>query len=69
MHKNTHGRLSTQYIEKCGVLGVDPTSTLMNIRKKYRTKIIASHPDRGGKAQDFIAIREAYEYLKTHFPK
>ena len=59
-------RLSTEYIEKCRVLEVDPASTLMNIRKKYRIKIIASHPDRGGKAEDFIAVREAYEYLKIH---
>lgn len=59
-------RLSTEYIEKCRVLDIDPASTLVNIRKKYRIKIIASHPDRGGKAEDFIAVREAYEYLKIH---
>lgn len=58
-------RLSARYAEKCDLLGVDRTSTLTQIRKAYRMKVLVSHPDRGGKADDFIAIREAYEYIKT----
>lgn len=56
-----------RYIESCEVLGVDSDDTLTQVRLAYRLKVIASHPDRGGKAEDFIAVRQAYEYIKARY--
>jgi hypothetical protein len=45
------------------VLGVRPTATEAEIRKAYRQRAIASHPDKGGDADTFKSVAEAYEVL------
>jgi hypothetical protein len=37
------------------------------IRQAYRKKIVINHPDKGGCAEDFIEIREAYEILRGRY--
>jgi len=45
------------------VRGVD----WFEIRQAYQKKIVISHPDKGGCADDFIEIRSAYETLKFSY--
>jgi len=45
-------------------LGLKHDSQWAEIHQAYQRKIFTSHPDKGGNANDFIEIREAYEILK-----
>ena len=45
------------------VLGLPPEATAAQIKAAYRRLVAETHPDRGGKAADFIRIRAAYEIL------
>jgi hypothetical protein len=45
----------------CVALGLTKLpSTLDEVKGAYRRRAMAAHPDRGGKANDFIAIESAY---------
>ena len=46
------------------ILGVPRTATADEIKKAYRKKAMANHPDRGGNAETFKQINEAYDTLK-----
>jgi len=46
------------------ILGVESTASWNNIQQAYRQKVALCHPDRGGTSQQFIEIREAFQYLK-----
>ncbi len=51
------------------VLCIDRKATLAEIKKAYRSKAIACHPDKNKKAdaeQQFIDLTEAYEVLRDH---
>ena len=48
-------------------LGVDKNMSWFEIRQAYQKKIIISHPDKGGCADDFIETRAAYEVLKFSY--
>jgi molecular chaperone DnaJ len=45
------------------ILGVSKTATTEEIKKSHRDKVKESHPDRGGDAEKFKQIQEAYEVL------
>lgn len=45
------------------ILGVDKNSTQEEVKKKYRTLAMIHHPDKGGDAELFKEITEAYEVL------
>ncbi len=45
-------------------LGLKQNVQWFEIHQAYQKKIFTSHPDKGGNANDFIEIREAYEILK-----
>ena len=48
-------------------LELDAGASWASVQKAYRRLVADKHPDRGGNAAEFIAIREAYEILaKTH---
>lgn len=57
----------------CGLLGIKPNATLLEIRKAYRQMILRYHPDRAGGCPDKQAeytsraqdINWAYEYLRA----
>jgi hypothetical protein len=38
------------------------------IRKAYRTNIMRTHPDQGGDADEFQAVRSAHDFLIDHHP-
>ena len=45
------------------ILGVKPGATEEEVKKAYRKKAVETHPDKGGKEEDFKKITEAYEIL------
>lgn len=45
-------------------LGIDKGSTWSEVRQAYQKQVSCLHPDKGGNAEDFIAIRKAYEVLR-----
>lgn len=49
------------------VLGLECSASWDDIQHAYRQKVACCHPDRGGKHQHFIEVREAYQYLKLSF--
>ncbi len=48
-------------LEPLRVLGLEPPTTIEKLKTAYRLKALKTHPDRGGSAEDFIAVQEAYE--------
>lgn len=49
------------------VLGLKSSASWDDIQYAYRQKVACCHPDRGGRHQHFIEVREAYQYLKLFF--
>jgi DnaJ family protein C protein 3 len=47
------------------VLGVSRDADLKTIKKAYRKKAIAAHPDKGGSEQKMATVNEAYEVLSN----
>ena len=45
------------------ILGIKPGSSLEEIKKAYREKILIHHPDKGGDPEDFKRVQNAYESL------
>lgn len=43
------------------VLGVAARASVAEIKQAYRAKALATHPDRGGDADAFRAVQQAYE--------
>ncbi|PPF70936.1 DNA-binding protein [Clavibacter michiganensis] len=43
------------------VLGVEPSASQDEIRRAYRRRVRAAHPDMGGSADEFQAVRDAFE--------
>ncbi|ORC92168.1 chaperone DnaJ protein [Trypanosoma theileri] len=47
------------------ILGVSRTATPAEIKKAYRKRALETHPDQGGKKEDFAEVAEAYECLSS----
>jgi curved DNA-binding protein CbpA len=47
-----------------GVLGVSTDAGPDAVREAYREKVKEVHPDRGGSAESFKRVTEAYEALE-----
>mmetsp|Transcript_126852 Transcript_126852/g.406170 ORF Transcript_126852/g.406170 Transcript_126852/m.406170 type:complete len:840 (+) Transcript_126852:56-2575(+) len=45
------------------LIGVDRTATLHEIRSKFRAKVLAEHPDKGGDPKKFQLLNKAYNIL------
>ncbi len=48
-------------------LGIGQNVDWFEIRQAYQKRIVISHPDKGGCADDFIETREAYEILRFSY--
>jgi len=46
-----------------GLIGVDRNATLHEIRSKFRAKVLAEHPDKGGDPKKFQLLNKAYNIL------
>jgi hypothetical protein len=46
-------------------LGIAPGASKQMIRSAYRRQVQTHHPDKGGKQEEFIRVRRAYEALKN----
>lgn len=47
-------------------LGLLPPYTLSDVKSAYRAKAMETHPDRGGEADEFMRIHEAYKQAKEY---
>lgn len=47
------------------ILGVRVHATGEEIREAYRRRVLECHPDKGGNAEEFKKVREAYETLSN----
>merc|ERR1719190_339241 len=45
------------------LIGVEKTATLHEIRSKFRSKVLAEHPDKGGDPKKFQLLNKAYNVL------
>jgi curved DNA-binding protein len=48
------------------ILRLSSKEAVTIIKKRFRTLAMKFHPDRGGDANKFMAMNEAYEYLLHH---
>ncbi|WP_057830429.1 DNA-J related domain-containing protein [Colwellia sp. TT2012] len=48
-------------------LGIEQEVDWFDIRQAYQKRIVISHPDKGGCADDFIETRAAYEILRFSY--
>jgi DnaJ-class molecular chaperone len=46
-----------------GILGVDKSTSLDDIKKAYKAKSKELHPDHGGNAEDFANMKKAFDIL------
>jgi hypothetical protein len=59
------GRSADRTAEAYDVLGLDPGAGPEAVREAYRERVKEAHPDTpGGSTEEFIRVREAYEYLR-----
>lgn len=56
----------TEYYE---TLGIDRSASAVDIKKAYRKRAMESHPDKGGNAEEFKKLQEAYEVLSDEQKK
>ena len=49
------------------VLQLESIASFSEVKQSYRRLAALHHPDKGGRQDDFIQIREAYEVLKCCF--
>ncbi len=47
------------------VLGVSPTASDDELRRAYRRRLRETHPDAGGRAEEFHAVQDAWELVGT----
>ena len=56
----------SQLQESLNLLELDIPFTLEELKRSYRTKALKLHPDQGGSQESFIALNEAYKYLRNY---
>jgi curved DNA-binding protein CbpA len=47
------------------VLAIDSDASEAEIDRAYRRRVLETHPDQGGSAQEFQRVRAAYEQVKS----
>lgn len=52
--------LPTEAPEALRILGLDAQATLMDVKRAFRRRALAAHPDRGGSSQAFRALLASY---------
>jgi len=49
-----------------GLLGVDPSAPLQEIRARFRSLVVTEHPEKGGDVKKFQRLNKAYSVLSDH---
>lgn len=55
---------ASEFVEACGMLGVDPEVSWEEISDVYRVKVKRAHPDAGGDPERFKRLNRAFEIIK-----
>ena len=55
-------------IDPCAVLGVPASATTEDIKRAYRARLLATHPDRGGRREEAEAVIAAFRRLQHKRP-
>ena len=55
-------------IDPCAVLGVPASATAEDIKRAYRARLLATHPDRGGRREEAEAVISAFRQLQARRP-
>ncbi len=55
-------------IDPCAVLGVRASATAEDIKRAYRARLLATHPDRGGRREEAEAVIAAFRQLQHQRP-
>ena len=50
-------------VDPYALLGIEATATLDDVKAAFRKKALAHHPDRGGDAAAFMAVKRAYDAI------
>ena len=53
------------YEDCCKILNIEKYHNEATLKDAYHKKVLESHPDKGGKTEDFIKVNEAYKFLKS----
>ena len=53
------------YEDCCKVLNIERFHTEKALKAAYHKKVLETHPDKGGKTEDFIKVNEAYKFLNS----
>ena len=53
------------YEECCKALGIEKYHSEEILKEAYHKKILETHPDKGGKTEDFIKVTESYKFLNS----
>ena len=53
------------YEDCCKVLNIDNYHNETTLKEAYHKKVLETHPDKGGKTEDFIKVNEAYKFLNS----
>ncbi len=56
---------NTYYDECCKILNIDKYHNEQTLKEAYHKKVLETHPDKGGKTEDFIKVKDAYKFLNS----
>lgn len=48
------------------ILGLNQGGSQLKVKKAYRELAVKHHPDKGGRTEEFVKIKMAYDYLVEH---
>ena len=53
------------YEDCCKILNIEKNHSEATLKEAYHKKVLETHPDKGGKTEDFIKVNEAYKFLNS----
>ena len=56
---------NSYYEDCCKILKIEKYHNESILKDAYHKKVLETHPDKGGKTEDFIKVNEAYKFLNS----
>lgn len=53
------------YEDCCKILNIEKNHSETTLKEAYHKKVLETHPDKGGKTEDFIKVNESYKFLNS----